>query len=149
MCSAAGRERKREKQKLEKARERERETEETLRHSLLLTPCLTVFGVTNHCLDIIMLSPSDVATTPFAGQKPGTSGLRKKVPEFLAPHYMENFLQCTLLAMGEGLQGSTLVVGGDGRYGVKAAVEKIIQMAAANGVSRLVNYQLYFCVITR
>ena len=75
-----------------------------------------------------------VATTPFAGQKPGTSGLRKKVTEFTQPNYMENFIQCTLSAVGNTLEGSTLVVGGDGRYGVPQAVDLIIKMAAANKV---------------
>lgn len=80
------------------------------------------------------LPVSVVSTTPFSGQKPGTSGLRKRVPEMMAPNYMENFLQCTLEAVGDQLKGSTLVVGGDGRFGVKEAAEKIVKMAAANGV---------------
>ena len=75
-----------------------------------------------------------VETKAYSGQKPGTSGLRKKVEEFMQEHYMENFLQCTLEAMGGSLPGSTLVVGGDGRYGVPHAVDKIIKMAAANKV---------------
>ena len=79
-----------------------------------------------------------VETKAFAGQKPGTSGLRKKVQEFMQEHYMENFIQCTLEAMGQDLFGSTLVVGGDGRYGVPLAVDKIIKMAAANQVSKLI-----------
>jgi phosphoglucomutase len=79
------------------------------------------------------LSVSEIPTTPFAGQKPGTSGLRKRVSEFMTPHYMENFLACTMGSI-QDLAGSTLVVGGDGRYGVKHAVNIIIQMAAANGV---------------
>ena len=77
---------------------------------------------------------SKVATSPFAGQKPGTSGLRKKVTEFTQPNYMENFIQCTLSAVGNALEGSTLVVGGDGRFGVPQAVDLIIKMAAANKV---------------
>ena len=81
-----------------------------------------------------MSSIKTVQTKPFSGQKPGTSGLRKKVPEFLSPNYLENFLQCTLLAIGDDLKGATIVVGGDGRFGVKEATRKIIQMAAANGV---------------
>ena len=77
-----------------------------------------------------------VTTTPFEGQKPGTSGLRKHVPVFKdQANYTENFVQCTLSAMGEKLKGSTLVVGGDGRYYMKEAVAIIIRMAAANGVS--------------
>ena len=77
---------------------------------------------------------SKIATSPFAGQKPGTSGLRKKVTEFTQPNYMENFIQCTLSAVGNALEGSTLVVGGDGRFGVPQAVDLIIKMAAANKV---------------
>ena len=79
---------------------------------------------------------TDVPSKPFAGQKPGTSGLRKKVQEFTQPHYMETFIQCTLLAVGDRLKGSTLVVGGDGRYGMKLAVSNIIKIAAANKVRR-------------
>ena len=75
-----------------------------------------------------------VDTKVFPGQKPGTSGLRKQVNEFMEEHYMENFIQCTLDAMGKDLKGSTLVVGGDGRYGVTQATDKIIKMAAANEV---------------
>ena len=75
-----------------------------------------------------------VDTKVFPGQKPGTSGLRKQVNEFMEEHYMENFIQCTLDAMGKDLKGSTLVVGGDGRYGVTLATDKIIKMAAANEV---------------
>jgi len=78
-----------------------------------------------------------VATSPFAGQKPGTSGLRKKVVEFTKPHYMENFIQATLSALGDKLEGSVLVVGGDGRFGTVDAVVKIIKMAAANKVKKL------------
>ena len=84
------------------------------------------------------LSIKVVETQVFPGQKPGTSGLRKKVAEFLQEHYMENFIQCTLEAMGQDLPGSTLVVGGDGRYGVPLAVDKIIKMSAANQVSKLI-----------
>ncbi|XP_072047752.1 phosphoglucomutase-1-like [Amphiura filiformis] len=78
-----------------------------------------------------------VATTPFEGQKPGTSGLRKHVPVFQQANYTENFVQCTLSAVDD-LKGSTLVVGGDGRYYMKEAVAVIIRMAAANGVKKLI-----------
>ncbi|CAO1311276.1 unnamed protein product [Diamesa tonsa] len=78
-----------------------------------------------------------VATTPFDGQKPGTSGLRKKVKVFQEKNYTENFVQCILDSVGPTLQGSTLVVGGDGRYFLKEATELIIRICAANGVSRL------------
>ena len=75
-----------------------------------------------------------VSSKPFDGQKPGTSGLRKATKIFLQEHYTENFVQCTLSAMGEKLQGSTLVVGGDGRYYGREATVKIAQMCAGNGV---------------
>lgn len=76
-----------------------------------------------------------VPTVPFEGQKPGTSGLRKKVKVFMEKHYTENFIQCILDALGDKLQGSTLVVGGDGRYYSQQAINVIIRIAAANGVS--------------
>ena len=76
-----------------------------------------------------------VATQPFEGQKPGTSGLRKTVKTFQGKNYTENFVQCTLCAMGSELAGSTLVLGGDGRYFSHEAAGIIIKMCAANGVS--------------
>ncbi|CAH1713979.1 unnamed protein product [Chironomus riparius] len=79
-----------------------------------------------------------VPTTPFEGQKPGTSGLRKKVKVFAEKNYTENFIQCILEAAGESvINGSLLVVGGDGRFFLKEAIDIIIKMSAANGVSRL------------
>jgi len=83
------------------------------------------------------LKVSVVATKPFTGQQPGTSGLRKTTKVFMQPHYTENFVQCTLDAMGDKLRGSTLVVGGDGRFYGKEATAKIIQMCAGNGVSKV------------
>eukprot|EP00128_Syssomonas_multiformis_P003629 Colp12_sorted_trinity150504_noHs@8851 len=81
---------------------------------------------------------STVATTAFTDQKPGTSGLRKKVKVFQKPHYTENFIQSIFSGVGEStIKGSTLVVGGDGRYFGTVAVQLIIKMAAANGVSKL------------
>ena len=77
-----------------------------------------------------------VATTPFNDQKPGTSGLRKRVKAFQVANYLENFVQSIFDSL-EGFQGQTLVVGGDGRYGNKAAVQTIIKMAAANGFGRV------------
>jgi phosphoglucomutase len=68
-----------------------------------------------------------VTTTPFAGQQPGTSGLRKKVTEFQQPNYLENFVQAIFESVGE-VTGKTLVVGGDGRYHNKVAVQTIIKM---------------------
>ena len=95
------------------------------------------------------MEASKVATTPFAGQKPGTSGLRKKVTEFTQPNYMENFIQCTLSAVGNTLEGSTLVVGGDGRFGVPEAVDLIIKMAAANKVFVYFHIPIQNILITR
>lgn len=76
-----------------------------------------------------------VPTTPFEGQKPGTSGLRKKVKVFMEKHYTENFIQSIFNALGDKVQGSTLVIGGDGRYFSKQAINIIIRIASANGVS--------------
>ncbi|MEP9370959.1 alpha-D-glucose phosphate-specific phosphoglucomutase [Mesorhizobium sp. KR1-2] len=78
-----------------------------------------------------------IATKPFDDQKPGTSGLRKKVSEFQQPHYVENFVQSIFDAL-EGFKGKTLVLGGDGRYFNREVVQTVIAMAAANGVGRLI-----------
>jgi len=75
-------------------------------------------------------------TTPFAGQKPGTSGLRKTVKSFTQPNYLENFVQAIFDCVPE-LKGSLLVVGGDGRYYNDIAIQIILRMAAANGVARV------------
>ena len=77
-----------------------------------------------------------VNTTPFEGQKPGTSGLRKKVKTFRQPHYLENFVQSIFDSL-EGFSGQTLVVGGDGRYYNDTAIQTILRMAAANGFGRV------------
>ncbi|ONM08525.1 phosphoglucomutase1 [Zea mays] len=78
------------------------------------------------------------ATTPFEGQKPGTSGLRKKVTVFQQPHYLQNFVQSTFNALpADQVKGATIVVSGDGRYFSKDAVQIITKMAAANGVRRV------------
>ena len=78
-----------------------------------------------------------IATTPFTGQKPGTSGLRKKVPVFQQPHYAENFIQSIFDSL-EGFQGQTLVIGGDGRYLNREVIQITIKMAAANGFGRVI-----------
>ncbi len=77
-----------------------------------------------------------VATKAYTDQKPGTSGLRKKVTIFQQPHYLENFVQAIFDSL-VGLQGKTLVVGGDGRYYNRPAIQTILKMAAANGVKRV------------
>jgi len=77
-----------------------------------------------------------IATEPFEGQRPGTSGLRKKVKVFQQPHYLENFVQSVFDSIGD-FQGETLVVGGDGRYYNLQAIQTILKMAAANGFSRV------------
>ena len=74
-----------------------------------------------------------VTTTPFQDQKPGTSGLRKQVTVFQQPHYLENFVQSIFDSL-ENLQGQTLILGGDGRYYNREAIQIILKMAAANGV---------------
>ncbi|TDX28182.1 alpha-D-glucose phosphate-specific phosphoglucomutase [Rhodovulum visakhapatnamense] len=78
-----------------------------------------------------------VETTPIEGQKPGTSGLRKKTPVFMGPHYLENFVQSIFTAIG-GVSGKTLVLGGDGRYFNDRAAQVILRMAAAGGADRIV-----------
>ena len=77
-----------------------------------------------------------IATQPFAGQRPGTSGLRKKVTVFQQPHYLENFVQA-LFDILPDRAGQTLVVGGDGRFHNRVAVQTILRMAAANGFGRV------------
>jgi len=76
------------------------------------------------------------ATTPFDDQRPGTSGLRKKVGVFQQPGYLENFVQALFDVLGSA-SGKTLVVGGDGRYYNRVAIQTILRMAAAHGYSRV------------
>ena len=82
-----------------------------------------------------------VRTSPFEGQRPGTSGLRKKTRVFMQPGYLENFVQSVFDAVradaGGGFDAETLVVGGDGRYYNREAIQTIIRMAAANGFRTL------------
>ncbi|MGB5276358.1 MAG: alpha-D-glucose phosphate-specific phosphoglucomutase [Gammaproteobacteria bacterium] len=77
-----------------------------------------------------------IETTPFDGQRPGTSGLRKKVKDFQIPHYLANFVQ-SIFNVLEDRQGQTLVIGGDGRYYNREALQIILKMAAANGFARV------------
>lgn len=85
------------------------------------------------------LKPYVVETTPIEGQKPGTSGLRKKVKVFEGENYLNNFVQSTfdaVKAAGTDITEGTLVIGGDGRYFNDKAVQVIVKMAVANGVRR-------------
>ena len=77
-----------------------------------------------------------VETTPFSDQKPGTSGLRKSVTAFQKPHYLENFVQSIFDSL-DGCEGQTIVLGGDGRYYNREAIQVIMKMAAANGIGRI------------
>ncbi|TBY77366.1 alpha-D-glucose phosphate-specific phosphoglucomutase [Rhizobium leguminosarum] len=77
-----------------------------------------------------------VSTTPYLDQKPGTSGLRKKVPVFQQPNYAENFIQSIFDSL-EGYQGKCLVIGGDGRYYNREVIQKAVKMAAANGFGKV------------
>ncbi|HEY0971024.1 MAG TPA: alpha-D-glucose phosphate-specific phosphoglucomutase [Gemmatimonadales bacterium] len=83
------------------------------------------------------MQPRTVTTTPFGDQRPGTSGLRKKVTVFLQPHYLESFVQ-SVLDVARVPPDGMLVVGGDGRFHNREAVQVILRMAAANGVARVV-----------
>ena len=78
-----------------------------------------------------------IATRPFDGQQPGTSGLRKKVTVFQQPHYVENFLQSIFDALS-GFAGKALVIGGDGRFYNRVAIQTAIRMAAANGFGEVI-----------
>ena len=78
----------------------------------------------------------NIATTTFSDQKPGTSGLRKKVAVFQQPHYLENFVQ-SIFNVATELKGGLLILGGDGRYYNSRAIQIILKMAAANGVKQV------------
>ncbi len=82
-----------------------------------------------------------VRTTPYADQHPGTSGLRKKTRIFMQPHYLENYIQSVFNVVREEAKGDfagrMLIVGGDGRYYNRTAIQTILRMAAANGFGRV------------
>ncbi len=77
-----------------------------------------------------------ISTKPFSDQKPGTSGLRKRVHVFMQPNYVENFVQSVFDSL-DGFRGKTLVIGGDGRFHNDVAIQQIIRMAAANGFGKV------------
>ena len=78
-----------------------------------------------------------IKTTPFTDQKPGTSGLRKSVKQFKKQDYLQNFIQAIFNTL-DGIVGSTLILGGDGRYFNREAIQIILRMAAANQVSKII-----------
>lgn len=83
------------------------------------------------------MSIKTIQTAPIAGQKPGTSGLRKQTKVFMAPQYLENYVQAIWTGIG-GAKGATLVIGGDGRYFNDRAIQIILRMAAAQGVAKAI-----------
>ncbi|ESQ11235.1 MAG: phosphoglucomutase [Thiohalocapsa sp. PB-PSB1] len=83
----------------------------------------------------MQMQATTIHTAPFDGQKPGTSGLRKKVKVFQQAHYLENFVQAIFDSQNK-LNGGSLVVGGDGRFYNREAIQIILRMAAANGVKQ-------------
>ena len=85
-----------------------------------------------------------VPTQPIEGQKPGTSGLRKKTRTFMEPHFLENYVQAIFDGIG-GVAGKTLLAGGDGRYFNDRAIQVILRMAAANGAAKCVVGQGGIC----
>ena len=78
-----------------------------------------------------------VRTTPYTDQKMGTAGIRKKSTVVEQPNYIENFVQSIFNVLG-GVEGQTFVLGGDGRYYNKIAIQKILKMAAANGMKKII-----------
>ncbi|GGA46478.1 alpha-D-glucose phosphate-specific phosphoglucomutase [Pelagibacterium lentulum] len=83
------------------------------------------------------MTTKTISTTPFDDQKPGTSGLRKRVTHFQQPNYVENFIQSLFDSLPD-LAGQTLVIGGDGRYFNDTVIQIAIRMAAANGVGKMI-----------
>ncbi|MDQ6983568.1 MAG: alpha-D-glucose phosphate-specific phosphoglucomutase [Ghiorsea sp.] len=87
-------------------------------------------------MPITSISAQIISTQPIQGQRPGTSGLRAKVKVFQQSHYLENFVQSVFDSIGD-VAGQTLVLGGDGRYYNREAIQIIIKMAAANGFAKV------------
>ncbi|KAI8365501.1 hypothetical protein EDC96DRAFT_509923 [Choanephora cucurbitarum] len=88
-----------------------------------------------------MVNIQTIATEPFDGQKPGTSGLRKRVKVFQQKNYTENFIQAILESIPEsdgGAKGATLVIGGDGRYYSDEVLQVIVKCSLGQGVSKLI-----------
>ncbi len=83
------------------------------------------------------MQPVNLPTQPIDGQKPGTSGLRKKTRVFMEPGYLENFVQSIWTGI-DGIQGKTLVLGGDGRFFNDQASQTILRMAAASGAAKVI-----------
>ena len=84
-----------------------------------------------------MTSIRTIPTEPIEGQKPGTSGLRKKTEVFQTHHYLENFIQSIWNGIG-GVEGKTLVLGGDGRHFNSQAAQVVLRMAAASGAKKVI-----------
>lgn len=82
------------------------------------------------------MATKTIFTTAFTDQNPGTSGLRKKVKVFQAPNYVENYIQSIFSSIGD-ISGKLLILGGDGRYYNREVIQKVIKMAAANGVGHI------------
>jgi len=112
-------------------------------HNQTLARCIFVVYTSYYYLQgearkMVIFSVNKKETSPYDGQKPGTSGLRKKVTVFKQQNYLHNFVQATFDALSvEKIKGSTIVVSGDGRYFSEEAIQIIIKMAAANGVRRV------------
>ncbi len=85
-----------------------------------------------------MSTIKEIPTSPIEGQKTGTTGLRKKVQLYQQKHYLENYIQCIFDELDGEHKGKTLVLGGDGRYFSKHAVQVILKMAIANGWSKII-----------
>ena len=80
---------------------------------------------------------TQISTAPIAGQKAGTSGLRRKTRDWMKPHFLENYVQATLNGIG-GATGKSFVLGGDGRYYNAQAIQVILRMLAANGAEKVI-----------